>query len=293
MVRSKSGRGIFMRREIDLECTKDFRNYSIGDMATMLSMTPPTIRFYDQEGIVVPKRNDENRYRQYTVVDGNYLLKTKELKNAGFSVQETEKMLNECSLHSFKEGLLVAEERLKKEVFRLSLYQAGVRKYYERCEKCSKNLSVSMEKRPEMYRYTHQVNDMYLEGEGREEALRAWTDYLPVTVFSFMFRQRDLLENIENADLHWGFSAESELAREMSLDEIPLSEYLPSCNSVYMVFCTKNEVFLKARYLRPAPDYMTAHNFHLCGDVIGNSLARVIGEDGSVLHFYEVWLPIQ
>ena len=282
-----------MRVEVDMEATKNMKTYTVGDMARMLSMNPPTIRFYDQEKIVVPSRNDENQYRQYTVVDGNYLLKTKELKNAGLSVQETQKMLNEYGLDQFQEGLLAANQQLEQEIFRLSLYRLGVKKYYQRCQKCISDSRISLEKRPEMYRYTHQINDVFLEGPGRIETLKVWTDYLPLTVLSFLFRKEELLENIEEADLYWGFSVEANHVEGTGLDCCELSDHWRECNCVHFIFSTKNEVFLKARYLRPALSYIREHHFTLCGDVVGNSLARVINEDGVVEHYYEAWLPIQ
>lgn len=282
-----------MRIETDMEATKHMKKYSVGDMARMLSMSPPTIRFYDQEKIVVPSRNDENQYRQYTVVDGNYLLKTKELKNVGLGVQETQKMLNEYHLSEFQQGLMCADQQLEQEILRLSLCRLGVKKYYERCQNCAEVGRISLERRPEMYRYTHQINDVFLEGAGRTEALKRWTDYLPLTVFSFLLRREDILENLEEADLHWGFSVEARYAGETGLADCSLADYLPACHCVRMIFSTRNEVFLKARYLRPALAYIREHNFTLCGDVIGNSLARVIDENGAVEHFYEAWLPIK
>ena len=282
-----------MRVEADMEATKNMKKYSVGDMARILSMSPPTIRFYDQERIVVPSRNDENQYRQYTVVDGNYLLKTKELKNAGLSVQETQKMLNEYNLSEFQEGLLLADKQLGQEIFRLSLYQLGVKKYYERCRRCRSGCGISLGERPEMYRYTHQVNDIFLEGPGRAETLKTWTDYLPLTVLSFLFRKEDLLEDMENADLYWGYSLEAEHAEEIGLSECKLSDHWSACHCVHIVFRTKGEVFLKAKYLGPALEYIRDHNFKLCGDVVGNSMARVMDENGVIEHFYEAWLPIE
>ena len=77
-----------MREEIDSKFGEQCKHYSVGDMAKMLSLSPSTIRFYDQEGIVVPNRADENTYRKYSVVDGNYLLKAKELKNIGLPIPQ-------------------------------------------------------------------------------------------------------------------------------------------------------------------------------------------------------------
>lgn len=276
-----------------MEATKAMKKYSVGDMARMLSISPPTIRFYDQEKVVVPNRNEENQYREYTVVDGNYLLKTKELKNVGLGVQDIQKMLNEYQLSQFKQGLLLAEKQLEQEIARLSLFHEGVKKYEERCQMCAHAGQITLKERPELFRYTHQINDVFLEGPGRAEALKKWTDLLPLTVFSFLFRKEDILTEPEEADLHWGFSIEAPYAEAVSLAADPLAEHLLPCSSVHFIFSTKNEVFLKACHLKPALEYLDQHHFTLCGDIVGNSLARVIDKKGITEHFYEVWFPIE
>ncbi|MFQ8583631.1 MAG: MerR family transcriptional regulator [Holdemania massiliensis] len=101
------------RIRADQEKTRNFHQYTVGEMASLLSMSAPTIRFYDSQGAVVPHRDQENQYRRYTVVDGNYLIKMKELKNIGASLQESVQLLNNVDFKEYCEGFrkLEAEEK--------------------------------------------------------------------------------------------------------------------------------------------------------------------------------------
>ena len=282
-----------MREVIDSKFGEQLKHYSVGDMAKMLSLSPSTIRFYDQEGIVVPNRADENTYREYSVVDGNYLLKAKELKNIGLPIPQIKEMLNHYTLEEFEAGLIVAEAALKKSLLQVSRFHSGVCNYVKRCKRCSQVGKIDLQPRPAMYRYSHQVNDVFLEGKGRVETLKKWTDLLPLTVLSFKFLWSELQADPDSADLSWGFSIDADEEAAAALSGSNLTERIPATDAIHMVFCTSNSVFLQPKFLTPALDFADRHNFEISGDIIGNSLARVIGDNGEVVHYYEVWIPIR
>lgn len=282
-----------MRNKLDNQSTVSFKHYSIGDISRILSMPAPTIRFYDQEGIVTPKRNRENQYREYTVVDGNYLLKTKELKNIGVSISDTEALLNTSSLSKYHEGLNIINDRLDEEIFRLTLLKEGLEKGLEKCHKAEHLLNViTIETRPETWRYDYQKNDQFMDDDASIEALRGWSDYMPASAISFRFRKEDLEDKNKKPDLYWGLSIPAGLVAGTHLDELSKSEYMPSCKAICTVFRSINEVFLKPQFLKAALDFMEKHSFKLTGDIVGYSLARVIDEKGNLCHYYEAWLPI-
>ena len=282
-----------MREEVDSKFGEKLKHYSVGDMAKMLSLSPSSIRFYDQEGIVVPNRAEENTYREYSVVDGNYLLKVKELKNIGLPIPQIKEMLNHFTLEEFESGLAEAEASLRRSLSQIESFHSGVCNYIKRCELCSKVGIIDLQPRPAMYRFSHQINDVFLEGEGQIETLKKWTDLLPLTVLSFKFLWSELQDNPYTADLNWGFSIDADEEAARILSDGDLTEWIPAANAIHMVFCTSNSVFLQPQFLSPALAFASKHNFDISGDIIGNSLARVIGNSGEVLHYYEVWLPIK
>ena len=82
------------------------------------------------------------------------------------------------------------------------------------------------------------------------------------------------------------------LAEALELDKQD-SVYYPAVPCVRMVFCTHNEVFLRYENLQPALSYLEKHAFALAGDILGRSIARVMGKDNTIIHYYDVWLPIK
>ena len=113
------------RINADQEKTRNFHQYTVGEMAGLLSMSAPTIRFYDSQGAVVPHRDEDNQYRKYTVVDGNYLIKMKELKNVGASLQDSVRLLNDVDLEEYCAGFRQLEQAEQKRIERQQLLLQG------------------------------------------------------------------------------------------------------------------------------------------------------------------------
>lgn len=276
------------RIDADKKMTQGFHQYTVGEMATMLNMPAPTIRFYDSQGAVVPKRDDENQYRRYTVVDGNYLLKLKELKNVGARVSDATFLLNEATLPDYLKGFRAVEAELTERLaLELQLLE-GLRRQIALIEQLDTALnSITIERRPALWRYNHQNADHFETGAGHSEARDAWTNYTPAAYLSFMFAQEDAKHTLK-----WGFALEDAFMEDCALKNLQHSKLYPAAMCIRYIFATENEVFLKYSHMKPAIDFMQKHLFLLAGDIIGRSLARVMGENNAVLHYYEAWLPI-
>lgn len=65
---------------------RQHRHYTIGELARMFEVTPRTIRFYEQEGLLAPRREGQKRiYREKDRVRLKLTLRGKRL---GFSLAE-------------------------------------------------------------------------------------------------------------------------------------------------------------------------------------------------------------
>ncbi len=88
----------------------------IKEVENLLSISRSNIRFYEQEGLLKPKRG-ENSYRDYSEEDVNELKKILALRKIGFTVEEISAMQKgELSL---SDALCKDIERLEKEIISL------------------------------------------------------------------------------------------------------------------------------------------------------------------------------
>lgn len=68
----------------------DTITYSIGEFAEILGVTPSTLRYYEQEGLLTPRRN-KNNLREFTDYDIGWAQFLLHLKGSGMSVTELKK----------------------------------------------------------------------------------------------------------------------------------------------------------------------------------------------------------
>ena len=75
----------------------------IKEVEQRVGITSKNIRFYEKEGLITPKRNEENNYRDYCEEDILLLERIKILRVLGISIPDIKK-LNEGCLDLESEG---------------------------------------------------------------------------------------------------------------------------------------------------------------------------------------------
>ena len=60
----------------------------IKDVEKQVGISKANIRFYEEEGLIHPARNQENNYREYSEADVEQLQEIKKLRLIGIPVQE-------------------------------------------------------------------------------------------------------------------------------------------------------------------------------------------------------------
>lgn len=77
--------------------------YRIGEVASLLGITPQAVRYYEEEGIINPERNPLSGYRYYSAWDINMLMRIRTYRQQGFSMEEIRDVMRE-----FNPGLTVS-----------------------------------------------------------------------------------------------------------------------------------------------------------------------------------------
>ncbi|MEI3306344.1 MAG: MerR family transcriptional regulator [Dysosmobacter sp.] len=86
---------------------KDRKNqYSIGEVAALLNISPQTLRFYDKSGVVVPDFIDQKTgYRYYSYDQISYISRVRYLQQFGFSLEEIRNALASNDIRQFRSFL--------------------------------------------------------------------------------------------------------------------------------------------------------------------------------------------
>ena len=67
------------------------RSYSISDLASEFNVTPRTLRFYEEKGLLEPTRSGQNR--RYSSADRTRLILVLRGKTLGLSLQESAELI--------------------------------------------------------------------------------------------------------------------------------------------------------------------------------------------------------
>ena len=106
-------------------------NYKIGEVARLLGLTTQALRFYEQEGVVTPKKS-ENGTRYYDEDQLILLLSFKKYRQADFSVQDIVTHFKDDHLAGLRTQLLTQRDALRP--IWMSRRSAPVRRFG--CSKC-------------------------------------------------------------------------------------------------------------------------------------------------------------
>jgi len=76
----------------------DQGNYTIGEFARLLGVSPRTIDFYTRQGLLRPEQPGRGHgYRHYSEEDQRRVVLIKQLQARKFSLQEIRQVINSCS----------------------------------------------------------------------------------------------------------------------------------------------------------------------------------------------------
>ena len=87
------------------------KEYKIGEVARLLALTTQALRFYEQEGVITPRKT-ENGTRMYSVNQMVLLLSFKKYRQAEFTVQDIVEHFREDNVDSLLERLDDQSHRL-------------------------------------------------------------------------------------------------------------------------------------------------------------------------------------
>ena len=70
----------------------EVRGLKINEVEALVGITRKNIRFYEAEGLLTPRRNSENGYRDYGEAEVRVLLQIKLMRKLGVSLEEIRRM---------------------------------------------------------------------------------------------------------------------------------------------------------------------------------------------------------
>ena len=281
-----------MANKFNAEGLEQFMNipkYYINQVSKFTGISQQGIRYFDIHGIVKPYKDEYGR-RLYTLYDLYKLSIRSQYKSLGFSVNETEYIINYSLKDDVKSMLLLKNKQIGEQIEKLELAKIGLEKYFERLNRmeiCKNRFFIR--ERPKCSRIPHIRNGQPIFDEETVCERITAVQYMPLVVYSFSFQPSANKQMSVFSD--WDFAIDEKYAAKVGFDKMKNCFTESSRLCVYSVFVVEGLTYLNSSCLKPVFDYLDANNLKCTDTIYGNIIAS-FKEDDTETRYFEVYIPI-
>ena len=191
------------------------KHYRIGEFAKRMGVSPHFLKYYEESGILKPDTH-ENRYRFYDMWDASIILECKQMKNMGFSVKESHKIITDSTADDLEQMLRVHADTLSAELTQKRLALEALQKMRADLRLCQASEWQICSAGPVWF-LPHTQEQQFVNDAGTYSQLEAWVDAMPVVRSA----QRLTWGNPGRWELEWGFSVPADKVEAVGLNPIP------------------------------------------------------------------------
>ncbi|MBR5231548.1 MAG: MerR family transcriptional regulator [Clostridia bacterium] len=163
------------------------KRYKIGEVARLLGTTTQALRFYEQEGIIVPEKT-ENGTRTYSEADIIRLMAFKRYQLLEFSVQDVAEYFKKGSIPSLldtigehRNALLRKSEELLRRAHAMEHYEMLLRTAGENIDR------VILTRRPDVYMHPCSLAELEMLKGSKKESFERFMEAMPDAHICFAY----------------------------------------------------------------------------------------------------------
>lgn len=191
------------------------KDYQIGEFAKRMGVSSHFLKYYEETGILQPETH-ENGYRFYNMWDAGTVLECKRMKNIGFSVKESRKILTDSTASELDHLLQEHQSRLYEEILQKQLTSTAIQNLRADLRFCLKKEWQICSSKPVWF-LPHTVGQQFSGDKGVYQQLTHWVDAMPTV------RSTQRLTFLEGGQwqAEWGFSVPAEELAAIGLRTSP------------------------------------------------------------------------
>ncbi|MDF2921633.1 MAG: helix-turn-helix transcriptional regulator, MerR family [Paenibacillaceae bacterium] len=265
--------------------------YKIGDISKLLGMSTEGLRYYEESGIITPKKVASSKFRYYDVWDLHILVRARAYKRLGFSLREIDDIVNSKKEVKITDMLLEKEKKLEEEVIHSLNLLKRTRQIKEMyADTPGMIYQYRLEHCPGIYRINTQDRYALINDPSVRSLANEWIDKAPFVFSSGLFPREEL--EAQGMHYHLGFGIEEQYAAYLHVEENQYVKRHPSRLCVHTVLPSSSDTVLSPERLSGAMEYIHSQGLQLAGDAF--SMAIDFHKVGQIFkNLHRVWLPVQ
>ncbi len=268
--------------------------YKIGEVSKILGMSSETLRYYEDCGILTPHKDENTGYRYYTPWDLNVLINCRLHRSYGFSLNDVEKIMHQDSLDTLLDRYAAREREILKIVQEYQGILDKLAQQHHALVRAKADLgSFRTAQSPALFWLCHRCCYSYDCTPRALEVAQNWQNQMPLIDQSFLVPQFSGDPGESFCESLWGFSISPDRAQRLGLDVDAPVEYLPPQRCLHTVMTAGGKGTFLPAFSAQVLDALPRYNFRPAGDAIGRLIGQAHDEDGQVLRYFDVWIPVE
>lgn len=274
--------------------------YRIGDISKLLGIPVQTLRYYEEQGIIHPEKDEKTGYRYYDAWVLNSLIDSLYYRSLDFSLKETEQILNEDNREEICRKYTEQEAKILHQIEEYKSKLEALSKKRQQMQTFMDDLNQFKECQcPGLLFFRHRLKDRFQSAEGVEDfnelkpGMKEWVERIPHIEPTFMIPKSSLQEDDkENLKYWWGWSMPIGEALQEGMEPSSTNEYLPSCHCVYTVFQAGEEGTFSSAFFGSAYQKVVDKGYVVNGNPIGRLILKE-HDKGQYHRYFETWIPVE
>lgn len=136
-----------------------FKKYRTGELLNYLGVPRDTLRFYEEKGLLSPKKNNENNYRSYDIFDVYKIMIIDFYKKRGMTMHQIQGLLKSCDVQDMQCLLENKKNELEKMIYDGQCMAKRIEETQKFSRDLSSNLNVFTIRPLPLYRINGEVSD--------------------------------------------------------------------------------------------------------------------------------------
>lgn len=271
--------------------------YKISEAAEFLGISADTIRYYDNQKILCPRKDEVTNYRYYTWADLLSMEEILRLKRINFPLQQIGHIVNTCTIKQVVDAFEKHEQELEKQIEELTKARRMLRYYIQLYEDFLRNEGqIKVEMSPVLIcrRADYAVNRVI------EDFQRLTSCQIPMfTLFSSIKEIQDseellypeYVEKVRNkGESYITIKDDEGLAESHLVAENSEIEIIPSQLCIHIL---RKVAYREDRFsILEVLSYAREHNFEVAGKMVVRFLGHT-KRKGNEEDYYELYLPVR
>lgn len=268
--------------------------YSTADIARFYGLTPKGLAYYEDQGIIHPKRKEDSLYRIYTLEDCYSLYHSKLYKNAGLSLKEMATLEKDGSLEDILDSMHESVARQQEMLKIQTRINERILEIADTLKTYSQNgSSYTIVDRPEFYRlYVRNFDFEHTTDKKKADEFQLWNSYIPIDTASLLYKKEKLLSNNDVMNVNIANLISAKDFAFLKLEKSEQVEYYPSCKCIQTIISGDTLNIDTREWINAPMQYIQVNGYKLNGDVL-TSMLIVTGDNESKIRYDLAWFPIE